>query len=173
MLQFPKYTNTGITRLSLGLYPWVRLHLMWNVELNTFDDCASLPFIWGFRDQYPWLVSIRKHTKADTTWTLDLLCIWVRPHLAWNIEFNTFDDFLYMTLSIWGISAQSPQIISIPQIPYNRWPSDDPETWVRPHLMRILGSVFLICPNVSNTLKCVELLNRITFGFEQGLSKPN
>ena len=32
-----KYTNTGITRPTDGLYTWVRLHLMWNVDFNTFN----------------------------------------------------------------------------------------------------------------------------------------
>ena len=32
-----KYTDTGITWPSNGLYTWVRLHLMWNVEFNTLN----------------------------------------------------------------------------------------------------------------------------------------
>ena len=36
--QFNKYTKTGLIRPSDCLYPWVRLHLMWNVEFNTLND---------------------------------------------------------------------------------------------------------------------------------------
>ena len=32
------YTNTGITWPSDGLYTWVRLHVMWNVECNTLNS---------------------------------------------------------------------------------------------------------------------------------------
>ena len=41
--QFAKYTKTGITQSSDGLYPWVKLHLMWSMEFNTLDDflCIS------------------------------------------------------------------------------------------------------------------------------------
>ena len=42
LLQFPKYTKAGITRPSDGLYPWVRLHLIWSVEFNTLDDLVYL-----------------------------------------------------------------------------------------------------------------------------------
>ena len=34
----PKHTKTGITWPADGLYTWVRLHLMWNVEFNNLDD---------------------------------------------------------------------------------------------------------------------------------------
>ena len=33
-----KYPKTGKTLPSDGFYIWVRLQLMWNLELNTFDD---------------------------------------------------------------------------------------------------------------------------------------
>ena len=41
--QFPKYTKTGITRPSDGLYLRVRHLLRWNVKFNTLDDflCIS------------------------------------------------------------------------------------------------------------------------------------
>ena len=43
LAQSSKYTKTGVALPSHGLYPWVRLHLMWSVEFNTFDDflCIS------------------------------------------------------------------------------------------------------------------------------------
>ena len=34
----PKHTKTGITWPADGIYTWVRLHLMWNVEFNNLDD---------------------------------------------------------------------------------------------------------------------------------------
>ena len=34
--QFPKYTKTGITQPSDGLYRRVKLHLIWSMEFNTF-----------------------------------------------------------------------------------------------------------------------------------------
>ena len=40
--QFPQNTDTGIMKLSVGLYPWVRFHLMLNVELNTMDEFLAL-----------------------------------------------------------------------------------------------------------------------------------
>ena len=40
--QFPKYTKTGITWPADGLYPWVRLHLMWNLEFNTLNGFQSI-----------------------------------------------------------------------------------------------------------------------------------
>ena len=36
--QFSEYAKAGITQPSDGLYPGVRIHLMWNVEFNTKDD---------------------------------------------------------------------------------------------------------------------------------------
>ena len=38
----PKYTNTGITQPSGGLYIWVGLHLMWNVKFNTLEDILCI-----------------------------------------------------------------------------------------------------------------------------------
>ena len=36
--QFSINTNTGITKLSVSLYPWVMFHLICNVEFNTMDE---------------------------------------------------------------------------------------------------------------------------------------
>ena len=36
--KFVKYTKTGITQPSDGLYPGVRIHLMWNMEFNTLNE---------------------------------------------------------------------------------------------------------------------------------------
>ena len=52
---------------------------------------------------------------------------------------------------IWGIWAQSSQIVSMSQILYNRLPSDDLETWVRRHLMgniklKTLGYLYVSIP---------------------------
>ena len=38
LLQFPKYTKTGINKPSDGFYIWERFHLMWNVEFNFLVD---------------------------------------------------------------------------------------------------------------------------------------
>ena len=50
--QFPKYIKTGITWSADDLYTWVRHHLMWNVEFNTFDDirCNAVHDL-GYLDQ--------------------------------------------------------------------------------------------------------------------------
>ena len=36
--QFPNYTKTGLTPPADGLYTWIMLCLMWNVEFYTLND---------------------------------------------------------------------------------------------------------------------------------------
>ena len=55
--QFSKNTNTGITKLSVGLYLWARFHLMQNFEFNTMDEflCIHALYLFFFLDlpQFP------------------------------------------------------------------------------------------------------------------------
>ena len=127
--QISKNTNTCITKLSVGLYPWVKFHLMQNVEFNTMDEFVYPCPLFGF---FPWLAPFPKYNKTGViTRPSDGLTLvsfsiksWVK-HLQWLFMYDS------VTL-IWGIWVQTPQIFSMPQILYNRWPSDDLETtWVR------------------------------------------
>ena len=60
-LSSSKNTNTGITRLSVGLYPWVRFHLMWSVEFNTLDEFLCIHALYlGFSLDLPQCPNILK-----------------------------------------------------------------------------------------------------------------
>ena len=127
---FPKYTKTGITRLSVSFYLWVKFHLIWNVEFNILDDFLCIHAL--YMSFFPWFVPISKYTKTGITEPSDGLYTWVRHYLVWKVELNTFRAFLCMTLLLW---FEIYGTLNQPQVLYNRWPSDDPETWVRCHLM--------------------------------------
>ena len=91
--QIPKSTKKGITQPAAGLYTWVKLHLMRNVDFKT------LTVYW-----YTWFGlnlglicstcpnSTDIYTKSGINWLLDGLYIWVRLHLMWNIEYNILND---------------------------------------------------------------------------------
>ena len=53
----PKFTNTDIINPSDGLYTWLELHLMWNVEFewSWMAFCVSVPMIWDILAQFAWL----------------------------------------------------------------------------------------------------------------------
>ena len=115
-----RYTKSGINWLSDGLYIWVRLHLMWNVEFSTLNDMLM---IWGFWSQYPWFAPMPQNlSKVSFS-----MKSWFKQ-LQWLSVYESF------TL-VWGIWVQSPQITSMPLVLYTRWPSNDLETWVRHHFI--------------------------------------
>ena len=125
---------------------------------------------------FPWLAPIPKYTKTgiisrpsdDLTLVSFSIKSWVK-HLQWLSMYDS------LTL-IWGICVQTPQIFSMPQILYNRWPSDDLETtWVRRRWMwniklKTFHYLYMFFPmnwvfmpsfsklpysNAPNTFKCV------------------
>ena len=120
--QFPKCTKTGITWPADGLYPWVRLHLMWNVEFNFLDNFyVLLSMTWDVWAQFVQLTlipQIHKTNKIDPqmAFTLKLGFIWCE---MWILTlWMTFHVLVPMIGEIW---AQSPQFASIPQIYWNRY----------------------------------------------------
>ena len=112
--QFPKYTKTGITRPSDGLYPWVRLHLIWSVEFNTLDDLGYLwqisltcPNLWIHKNKY--ILTLR--------WILDKYgFIWCE---MWSL--TIWMTFCISVSMIWGIWVQFLQLVPVPQIYQNRY----------------------------------------------------
>ena len=105
--QFHRYTKSGINWLSDGLYIWIRLNLLWNMEFNTLND---MPMIWGFWFQYPWFAPMPQNLSKVSF----KIKSWVK-HFQWVSMYDS------LTL-VWGIWIQSPQITSMPQILYNRLP---------------------------------------------------
>ena len=112
--QFPKYTKTGVTRLSVGLYPWVWFHFIWNVEFNTLNDFPCIhALFWGCI-----CPNTVKQYNLTLRWPLHLISkasfsmkSWV-THLQW---FSIYDSLTF----IWGIRVQSPKITSMPENFYN------------------------------------------------------
>ena len=91
----PKYTETVKTQSSEGLYHWIRLHVIWNVELNTLEDFPFISFhdFWDLGN-FSTFLQCHKYTKAGITWLSYGLYTCVRLHLIWNAEFNTLNGFL-------------------------------------------------------------------------------
>ena len=51
-----------------------------------------------FSPNFPKLSQVPKYTKTGTTWCLDDLYFWVRPHLVWILSLTpsvTFFDFIW------------------------------------------------------------------------------
>ena len=101
--QVPKYTKTGKTWCLDGLYFWVRPHLVWNIEFNTYNFPKS--------SQSP------KYTKTSTARLSNGLYTLVKHHLISNIELNNLDHLLCIFPFDLGIWAQFPQLALKLQIP--------------------------------------------------------
>ena len=79
-----------------------------------FKHIGSLfvyPSLWFvvFCPNFLKLPQFPKYTKTGTTWCLDGLYVWVRPHLVWNIELNTFNDFLWLYFDLVSQNHPNPQ----------------------------------------------------------------
>ena len=82
---------------QIGHNPLIR-YMKCGVEyVGSLFVYLSLCFV-VFSPNFLKLSQLPKYTKTGTTWCLDGLYFWVRPHLVWNIEFNTFSDFLWLYL---------------------------------------------------------------------------
>ena len=123
--QFPKYTKTGITQPSDGLYPWVRLHLMWNVEFNFWMTfCVSLSLIWGNWATFCQLAPVPQIHEKSINWPSDDLLHLSRALLGfiWCEMKSLTLWMIFFVLLLWrGIWAQSPQCAAICQTYQNRY----------------------------------------------------
>ena len=116
--QCPNYTKASATWPSDGIYMWVGLHLMWNVEFGILDVflciwAHCLGYLGSISPTWP---DAKKNTKSGRTQPLDGLYPWKRLHLMWNIGSNTLDDFLHISALLWGIWVKSPWLTPILQI---------------------------------------------------------
>ena len=100
---------------------------MWNLTL-WMNSCISMPFTWVFSLTCP----NSKYTKTGIiSWPSDGLTLVSFSIKSWVKLLQWLSMYDFLTL-IWCIWVQTPQIFLMPQILYNRWPSDDLEiTWVR------------------------------------------
>ena len=82
----PKYTKTGITQPSDGLYTCARLHLMQNLQRNTSDDFLYIhAHVLGvFGPNFPDLPQYPKYTKTDDPNTLKQM----NPQMVFTLEFG-------------------------------------------------------------------------------------
>ena len=94
--QLPKYTKTGTTWCLDGLYFWVRPHLVWNIEFNTFSD-----FLWLHLDPiFQKSSQSSKYTKTSIAGLSNGLYTWVKHYLISNVELNDLDHRLCIFLNL-------------------------------------------------------------------------
>ena len=92
--QCPKYTKPDINQPSDGLYVWVWLHLMWDIEFNIWNYFLRIDSdIWGIWVQFPRFNPVPKYSETGITRPSVGLYPWVRVHLMRNVELNTLNDF--------------------------------------------------------------------------------
>ena len=175
--QFPKYTKTGITQPWDGLYPWVRLHLMWNVEFNFWMTfCVSLSLIWGNWATFCQLAPVPQIHEKSINWPSDDLLHLRRALLGfiWCEMKSLTLWMIFFVLLLWQgeFGPNLPNVLQFAK--YTKtgitWPADDLYIWVKLHLMwniefntldnslcidahdlGNLGLIFLTCPNSTDT----------------------
>ena len=106
--QCPNYTKASVTWPSDGIYMWVRLHLMWNVEFCILDDflCIWAHYLGYLGSISPTWPNAQKYTKSGRTQPSDGLYPWTRLHLMWNVGFNPLDDSLRISAHDLGYLGQ-------------------------------------------------------------------
>ena len=152
--------------------------ISWRLEI-TF--CIFPPMILGIRAlfgaSFPNVSWCPKHPKTGETLPSAGFYTWVMLQLIWNVEFNTFYEFLYIQSPWFGVFGPNfPDLLQCQNILKQgiNQPSDSLYIWVRFHLMwnvefncldnfqcigvhdlGCLGSVFPACPNSPNILRQV------------------
>ena len=71
-------------------------------SLTLWKTC---PWFGVFDSNFPDLPQCPKYTKTGVNQLSNGICIWVRLHLMWNMEFNTLNDFLCIDLHDLGCLA--------------------------------------------------------------------
>ena len=78
--------------------------ISWRLEI-TF--CIFRPIILGIRalfgPSFPKVPWCPKYPKTGETLPSNGFYTWISLQLMWNVDFNTFNEFLYIQAHIWGI----------------------------------------------------------------------
>ena len=91
--------------------------ISWRLEI-TF--CIFWPIIFGIRalfgPSFPKVPWCPKYSKTGETLPSNGFYTWIRLQLMWNVDFNTFNEFLYIQAHIWGILFE-PNFLDLLQCP--------------------------------------------------------
>ena len=100
--------------------------------------CISAPMVWGIWIQFPQLAPSPKYTNTSITWPLDGLYLCIELRLMWNVEFNSLNNFLCISVHDLGylgpVCSTCPNSQNILKQVCMTQPSDGLYPWVRLHL---------------------------------------